>query len=75
MEKLAPFSHSNMFVAVAAIVLIWTVSYIFPIATATEKVSACNPVTHDCLLQCHCEKNSRGPHHDDTFQFRVPIPE
>ena len=56
MEKLVPFLHSNMFVAVVAIVLIWTVSYIFPITMATEKVSACNAVTHDCLFQCHCEK-------------------
>ena len=45
---------------------------------ATEKVSACNAATHDCLLQSHCEKIADvlfqiEPH--DTFQFRVPIPE
>ena len=45
---------------------------------ATEKVPACNAVTHDSLLQCHCKKIADvlieiEPH--DTFQFRVPIPE
>ena len=45
---------------------------------ATEKVSACDAVIHDCLLQCHFEKTvdvviEIEPH--DTFQFRVSIPE
>ena len=44
---------------------------------ATEKVSAFNAVTHDGLLQSHCEKIADvlyeiEPH--DTFQFRVPTP-
>ena len=47
---------------------------IFSIAIPTEKVSACNAATHDCLRQSHCEKIADvlfliETH--DTLQFRV----
>ena len=48
---------------------------IFSIAIPTEKVSACNAATHDCLLQSHCEKIADVLFQietHDTLQFRVP---
>lgn len=51
---------------------------IFPIAMENEKVSAFKAVTHDCLLQSHCEKIADVLYEiesHDTFQFMVPIPE
>ena len=60
----------------ATFILYWLpIKYFFLIAIPTEKVSACNAATHDCLPQSHCEKIADVLFQietHDTLQFRVP---